>query len=133
MDKLIIPMDVSKKVLEYVIGKIPEESCGLLAGVDKKVTIELPITNQLHSPTKYFMEPMELYKALVKIETLKLELLGIFHSHPKGPSRPSETDIKEFLYPGVATIICYPTSNDWKMKAYLIENVCYTEMELVIV
>ena len=133
MNKLIIPMAVSKKVLEYVIGKIPEESCGLLAGFDNKVTIELPIANQLHSPTKYFMEPMELYKALVKIETLKLDLLGIFHSHPKGPSRPSETDIKEFLYPGVATIICYPTSNDWKMKAYLIENVCYTEMELVIV
>ncbi|MBW6473040.1 MAG: M67 family metallopeptidase [Anaerolineaceae bacterium] len=131
MDKLIIPVDISMKVLYHVNEKFPEESCGLLAGFDNKVTIELPITNQLHSPIKYFMDPMELFKALEKIETLKLDLLGIFHSHPKGPPNPSETDIKEFLYPGVATIICYPESNEWKMKAFLIENGCYTEIELV--
>jgi len=133
MDKILIPIDISKKVLEYVIQKSPEESCGLLAGCDNKVTIEIPVTNQLHSPIKYFMDPMELFKALEKIETLQLDLLGIFHSHPNGPSKPSETDIKEFLYPGVATIICYPESNNWKIKAFLIENECYTEMELVII
>jgi len=110
MGKLIIPIDIATKVLDYVNEKFPEESCGLLAGNDNKVTIEIPITNQLHSPIKYFMDSMELFKALEMIETLKLDLLGIFHSHPKGPPRPSETDIKEFLYPGVATIICYPDS-----------------------
>ncbi|MBE0685772.1 MAG: M67 family metallopeptidase [Anaerolineaceae bacterium] len=131
MDKLIIPIQISKNILEYVDKKYPEESCGLLAGIDNNVTIEIPITNQLHSPVKFFMDPMELYIALEKIDSLKLDLLGIFHSHPKGPPKPSETDIKEFLYPGVATIICYPESNNWKMKAFLIENDCYTEMELV--
>ena len=133
MDKLIIPIDIANKVLDYVKEKIPEESCGLLAGFDNNVTIEMPITNQLHSPIKYFMDPMELFKALEKIETLKLELLGIFHSHPKGPFHPSETDIKEFLYPGVAAIICYHESNNWKMKAFLIENDWYTEIELAII
>lgn len=133
MDKLIIPIDISKKVLNHVNGKFPEESCGLLAGHGNKVTIDIPITNQLHSPIKYFMDPMELYRALEKIETLNLELLGIFHSHPKGPPHPSDTDINEFLYPGVATIICYPESNNWKMKAFLIENNCYTEIELAVV
>jgi proteasome lid subunit RPN8/RPN11 len=132
MDKLFIPIDISKKVLDNVKEKFPEESCGLLAGFDNKVIIEMLITNQLHSPIKFFMDPMELFKALEKIDALKLELLGIFHSHPKGPPRPSETDIKEFLYPGVATIICYPESNEWKMKAFLIENDNYTEIELVI-
>jgi proteasome lid subunit RPN8/RPN11 len=131
MDKLIIPIHISKNILEHVSINIPEESCGLLAGHDNKVTIEIPITNQLHSPIKYFMDPMELLKALETIETLNLDLLGIFHSHPKGPPIPSETDIKEFLYPGVATIICYPESNNWKMKAFLIENNCYTELALV--
>lgn len=133
MDKLIIPIEISNKVLNHVNGKFPEESCGLLAGHGNKVTIEIPITNQLHSPIKYFMDPMELYRALENIETLNLELLGIFHSHPKGPPHPSDTDINEFLYPGVATIICYPESNNWKMKAFLIENNCYTEIELAVV
>jgi proteasome lid subunit RPN8/RPN11 len=77
------------------------------------------------------MDPMELYQALEKIETSSLNLLGIFHSHPEGPSRPSETDIKEFLYPGIATIICYPELNVWQMKAFLIEKNRYTEIKLV--
>ncbi len=133
MDRLIVPVEISRKVLEHVNEKFPEESCGLLAGFNNKVTIEIPIANQLHSPIKYYMDPLELYKALEKIETLQLDLLGIFHSHPKGPPKPSETDIKEFLYPGVATIICYLESNEWKMKAFLIENRCHTEIELVLV
>lgn len=132
MDKIIIPSGISKNVLEYVIEKIPEESCGLLAGLDNKVTIAIPITNQLHSPIKYFMDPVELFKALEKFETLKLDLIGIFHSHPKGPPKPSETDIKEFLYPGVATIICFSETNKWKMKAFQIENESYIEIELLI-
>jgi proteasome lid subunit RPN8/RPN11 len=131
MDKLFIPQEISNNVLAYVMEKMPEEACGLLAGRDNKVSLDLPITNQLHSPVKYSMEPMELYLALEKIEEIKLDLLAIYHSHPKGPANPSETDIKEFLYPGVATIICFPESNVWKMKAFLIENDWYTEIKLV--
>ena len=133
MDKLFIPIEISKKILGYVMEKFPEEACGLLAGHDNKVINEFLIANHLHSPVKYSMDPMELYQALEKIEANQIELLGIFHSHPQGPSRPSETDIKEFLYPGVATIICFPESNVWKMKAFLIENDWYTEIELVVI
>ena len=132
MDKLFIPLEITRKVLEYVIEKLPEEACGLLAGHENKVSIDLPITNQLHSPVKFFMDPMELFNALEKIETLHLDILGIFHSHPNGPPRPSETDINEFLYPGVATIICYFESDIWKMKAFLIKNDWYTEIALEI-
>lgn len=130
MDKLIIPLTIAHKVLAYVTEKLPEEACGLLAGFDNKIIIDLPVTNQLHSPVKFSMDPMELFHALEKIDALHYELLGIFHSHPKGPSTPSETDIKEFLYPGVATFICYPESNKWKIRAFRIENGWYTEIEL---
>lgn len=133
MDKLFIPVEISKKILDYVMEKFPEEACGLLAGIDKIVGIEFLITNQLHSPVKYSMDPMELYMALEKIEATHLDLLGIFHSHPLGPSIPSETDIKEFLYPGVVTIICFPISNVWNMKGFLVENDWYTEIELEVI
>ena len=133
MDKLFIPIEISKKILGYVMEKFPEEACGLVAGHDNKVIIEFLIANHLHSAVKYSMDPMELYLALEKIEANQIELVGIFHSHPQGPSRPSETDIKEFLYPCVATIICFPESDVWKMKAFLIENDWYTEIELVVI
>ena len=133
MDKLFIPKEISENILEHVRAKYPEEACGLLAGHENKISLEFLITNHLHSPVKYSMDPMELYQALENIEANQFDLLGIFHSHPEGPSRPSETDIKEFLYPGVSTIICYPELNVWKMKAFLIENDWYTEIKLEVI
>ena len=64
---------------------------------------------------------------------IQLDLLAIFHSHPEGPFRPSETDVKEFLYPGVATIICSPINENWMLKSFMIENDHYHEIELVLV
>ncbi len=132
MDKIIIPEDVYHTVIDHVIKNFPEEACGVLAGTNNTVTIGLPVTNQLHSRVKFYMEPIELYKALERIESEELDLLAIFHSHPKGPDRPSETDVKEFLYPGVATIICSPKEDYWLFKPYMIENGNYHEIELVL-
>ncbi|MDO9088171.1 MAG: M67 family metallopeptidase [Anaerolineaceae bacterium] len=133
MDEIYLPRKYFKRILQYVGDYLPEESCGLLAGNNNQVTMIIFVTNQLHSPVKYYMDPMELYKALEAIDEENLELVGIFHSHPKGPSRPSETDIKEFLYPGTATLICFPDGNEWFIKAFMIENNHYSEMDLRIV
>ena len=132
MDKIIIPEFVYQIVINHVVSNFPEEACGVLAGNNNKVTIGLPVTNQLHSRVKFYMEPIELYKALEKIETEELDLIAIFHSHPKGPDRPSETDVKEFLYPGVATIICSPKEKNWSLKSFMIENDSFREIELVL-
>lgn len=133
MDKIILPRTVYQSVVNHVAKNLPEEACGLLAGKNNKVTIAIPISNQLHSRVKYFMEPVELLKGLEKIEAEQLDLLAIFHSHPEGPFRPSETDVKEFLYPGVATIICSPINENWVLKSFMIENDHYHEIELVLV
>lgn len=133
MDELILPNSLYEKMINHVRLNDPEEACGLMAGQESCIQIVIPITNQLHSPVKYFMEPMELYEALQKIDAEGKVLLGIFHSHPKGPAHPSETDINEFLYPGVATIICYHESNRWKVKAFLIEKNQFEEIKLKIV
>lgn len=133
MDKIFLPRTVYQSVVNHVVKNLPEEACGLLAGNNNKVTIVIPISNQLHSRVKYFMEPVELLKGLEKIEAEQLDLLAIFHSHPEGPFRPSETDVKEFLYPGVATIICSPINENWVLKSFMIENDHYHEIELVLV
>jgi proteasome lid subunit RPN8/RPN11 len=133
MDEIYLPKKFLKRILQYVVDNLPEESCGLLAGSNNQVTMTIFVTNQLHSPVKYYMDPMELFKALETIDEKNLELVGIFHSHPKGQSRPSETDIKEFLYPGTATLICFPDGNEWFIKAFMIENNLYSEIGLKIV
>ena len=62
---------------------IPEEGCGLLAGVENQVQLTIPITNQDHSTVRYNMEPGELIRAFYDIEARGLEMLASFHSHPE--------------------------------------------------
>lgn len=133
MDKIIIPREIVDQIINHFGNLLPEEACGILAGFDGVVSVNYPISNQYHSPVKYFMEPLELYQALQDIDRRNLELIAIYHSHPNGPDRPSETDIKEFLYPGVATIIGYPKMDSgYRLKAFIISNDDFEEVNLIV-
>jgi proteasome lid subunit RPN8/RPN11 len=132
MDKLKLPKQIAQQIIQYFIDHSPEESCGILAGKNDVVTHNIPITNQAHSPVRYYMEPIELFKALEFIDKEQLSLLAIYHSHPNGPEYPSETDIKEFLYPGVFTIIGFTTGGEWGLKGFIIKGEKFEEVELLL-
>jgi proteasome lid subunit RPN8/RPN11 len=113
-------------MLTHIIESIPEEACGLLAGkqisiLKSMIEAVLPVTNQLHSSVRFYMDPIELIKAFDWMDTRELELLGIYHSHPVGPERPSPTDLAEYAYPGVAYLIWCPGEQDWQVHAYDID------------
>ncbi len=103
----------------HVERTAPFESCGLLAGKGDLVEKVLPITNQAHSPTRYRMQPEEQLRAFNEIEISGLDLVGIFHSHPAGPERPSPTDIEESAYP-VVQVIWSRSNGRWQMKGFWI-------------
>ncbi len=66
------------------------------------------------------MEPRAQWRAFQRIEAAGLELEGIYHSHPKGPERPSRADIAENMYP-VAQIIWFRENGSWQARGYTIE------------
>jgi proteasome lid subunit RPN8/RPN11 len=68
----------------------------------------IPVENELHSPVRFRMAAQEQLKAFLRFEERGLELVGLFHSHPAGPVHPSPTDLAEFAYPGVLTVILAP-------------------------
>jgi proteasome lid subunit RPN8/RPN11 len=67
------------------------------------------------------MEPRAQLRAFEQIEAAGQEILAIFHSHPKGPSVPSPTDIKEAAYP-VVHIIWSPVGRKWRARGFWIED-----------
>lgn len=118
-----------------VAARTPEEACGLLAGVGLQGMLVYPITNVLHSAVRFRMEPVEQIRAFYQMETEKQELLAIYHSHPDGPAYPSETDLKEFAYPGVAMIIWSPgisVQDGWQARGFRIEGGTSSEIALEI-
>ncbi len=93
-----------------------------MEGVRAKVV--LPISNQHHSPVRFYMEPHELVKAFAWLDENGLDLAAIFHSHPDGPPGPSATDLAEFAYPGVLYLVLSPAgaAPDWQVRAYWIDK-----------
>ena len=93
---------------DHVVNLLPEEACGLLAGLGGESRQFFPVTNQLHSPRRFYMEPLQLLGALQTMDELGLELIAVMHSHPEGPLHPSSTDLREYLYPETPAIIWGP-------------------------
>ena len=83
---------VMKKHLERCL---PEEGCGLLCGKGNDVNRVIALENIKHSVSEFFCDPIALIDAFEVMERSKLELIGIFHSHPDGLEWPSRQDIEK--------------------------------------
>jgi len=116
----------------HVARRAPLEACGLLAGRGTRVELVLGVPNSLHSPVRFRMEPRAQWRAFQRIEAAGLDLIGIYHSHPKGPDHPSPTDIAESLYP-VVNIIWYPLAGKWNARGFWIESGNPNEIALKVV
>ena len=127
-NSLIIHKSHYQMMLADVIRRAPEEACGLVAGQMGCVTQVFIVTNELHSPASYRMDAQEQIDAFMTMEENSQELLAIYHSHPTGPESPSETDLAEFAYPGVITLIWFPKGDGWGCRAFWIKKGRANEM-----
>jgi len=105
-----------------VEAKAPEEACGILAGIGNQSRLVIPITNILHSPFRFRMEPKEQLDAFLLAENKGLEILAVYHSHPHGISEPSETDHEELTYPGIIYLIWYKVTSEWQCRGFLMST-----------
>ena len=117
------------QMLEHVRSTVPEEACGFVAGTDNLATKVYSVSNELHSTTRFRMESGEQIRIILEIEQQGLDLLAIYHSHPKGPGCPSVTDQAEFAYPGVITLIWSPSATGWECRAYWMDDGTVTEAD----
>ena len=58
-------------------------------------------------------------------------LLAIYHSHPNGPSKPSQTDLNEDHYPDVVKIIVSNTTSKWELKGFIMNDEKYDEIPFI--
>jgi proteasome lid subunit RPN8/RPN11 len=106
---------------EHVRSGHAEEVCGLLGGIGNEVVRVIPVENVLHSPYRYRMEPGAQVRAIQTIEDAGLSLVGIYHSHPGGPSGLSSQDLREAAYPEAAYLVWSFTGAEWECRAFRLE------------
>ena len=105
MDRLLLPRPLCEALLEEARRSLPNECCGLLGGRGEQATRIFPATNALASPTAYDIAVPELIALFRRLRAEKLELVGIYHSHPTGDNVPSARDRERAFYPETAYVI----------------------------
>jgi proteasome lid subunit RPN8/RPN11 len=132
MDRIRLDLQHWNLMLRHVQEWFPEEACGLLGGLDEEVIDVLPVTNVLHSPVRYRMDPQEQYNAMLKIEETGHKIIGIFHSHINGPEDLSVTDLTEASYPDSAYLVWSRLNQNWNCKAFMINKGVGLEIPIII-
>lgn len=89
----------------------PEEGAGLILGVldgeRKQVRAILELANAREDSARhnrYLITPQDMLRGEQEAESLGLEILGVFHSHPDHPNLPSEYD-REWAVPWYSYMI----------------------------
>ncbi len=94
-----------QKMIRHSEAESPEEACGILAGrVDRdriQVTQVHECENVHSNPTvEFFIKPEDQLRVFLEVEkTEDLVVVGFYHSHPRGPSSPSQTDASKNYWP----------------------------------
>ena len=97
---------ILEDVIEHAKECFPKEGCGLLAGSNQSVQRFIAMDNVSPTPeTAYDMDPARLISVLRDLRNSGAELVAIYHSHPRGPARPSNSDIERAYYPEAAHLI----------------------------
>lgn len=132
IDRLVLTHTQWEQLCAEAERLSPEEACGLLAGRAGRVQAVLPVTNALHSRVRYRMEPTEQIKAFIEIERRGWELIGIYHTHPRGPDGPSHTDKAEAYYPDSVYVILSRQADGWGCRGFTIQEDQTSEVEILI-
>ena len=125
MEKIIKISESLRKNLElHANEQNPYEACAILLGnKDEKIweATEIFLTENIEkSEINFTVSNEQLLEGYKMAEEKGLDVVGIFHSHPKSLPSPSNTDIKFMKGNSVPWVIYSGLTND--MKAYLLES-----------
>lgn len=94
-----------QKMIDHSTEESPKEACGILAGKVRDDTIDVArvyeCQNVHTNPTmEYLVNPESQLRVFSEIEGDEdLDVIGFYHSHPKGPGSPSHTDASRNYWP----------------------------------
>lgn len=93
-----LPASVRIQLESWVETGYPLETCGLLIGKQDRDQVQVIRAlaarnlNTERAHDRYELAPEDLLAADEAAQAEGLEIVGIWHSHPEHPARPSETD-----------------------------------------
>ena len=117
----IILKQAEKKILsQYSENQKPNESCAILFGKNNQVLDVFLTENIDESPINFTISNKQLIEGYKIAEDKKMDVIGIFHSHPNSDAFPSNTD-KKFMQSNPVVWIIYSGINK-NFRAFILES-----------
>ncbi len=120
MQEIILSQTDKKILSEYSENQKPNESCAILFGKKNQISDLFLTENIEKSPVNFTISNKQLIEGYKIAEENKVEVIGIFHSHPNSDAFPSDTD-KKFMQSNPVAWIIYSGTNK-NFKAFLLES-----------
>ncbi len=120
MQKIILSQSNKKILTDHAENEKPNESCAILFGKDNLVSEVFLTKNIEESPVNFTISNEQLIEGYKIAEEKRVEVIGIFHSHPDSDAYPSNTDKKFMQSNPIAWIIYSGINKDF--KAYMLES-----------
>jgi proteasome lid subunit RPN8/RPN11 len=119
------------ELVAHAREEAPNECCGYLSALDGEVQEVVRAENERHSPYGYELDHRSLF-AVNELDDQGLEV-GIYHSHPRSPAEPSQTDINLASYPHWSYLIVSLENGDAPVvRAWRIADGRVQEDDLVV-
>ena len=120
---LALGREVEDAIRAHAREAYPHECCGALIGRESGVqaAFALPNTTGEGSRRRFLVRPDDYRAAERHAQTLGLDLLGFYHSHPDHPARPSQYDL-DHAWPFFSYIIVSATAEgtgaltSWRLR-----------------
>jgi len=137
---LKIRKEILEKITEEAKEGYPFEICGFLIGnIDyqnniREVILSYQVENQNkeRANDRFEISPKDYLKVENFAEEKNLQIVGIYHSHPDHPSRPSQTDLM-FAQPDLSYIIISVSKDKINsVQSWYLEKDRFQEEEIIL-
>ena len=123
LQKIILSESHKKILKEHAKKEFPNESCALLFGTAGNTpnVKEVFLTENIEkSPINFTVSNEQLIEGYKTAEQKKMDVVGIFHSHPNSEATPSNTD-KKFMETNPVVWIIFSGVSE-KFRAYVLDT-----------
>ena len=118
-----------EELVAHAREEAPNECCGILWGRDGTVVEVARADNPRKSPYGYELDARSLLRAN-ELDEEGYEV-GVYHSHPRSPAEPSQTDINLATYPHWLYLIV-SLAGDPEVRAWRIADGRPSEEEIAV-
>ena len=115
-------------LVEHARDEAPNECCGYIQASDGVVERIVRSENGRRSPYGYELDPRSLLAAN-ELDDEGYEV-AIYHSHPRSPAEPSQTDINLAHYPHGLYVIVSLENDEASVRAWRIADGKVTEEKI---